>query len=113
MEDRNENRMPAVGIPRALLYYRYGTLWEHFFQALGVRTVPSPPGSRGILENGTKLAPDESCLSLKMFMGHVETLIGRCEQIFLRKARRHHRMGMIARNPDPLISQRDPGFLFT
>ena len=75
--------MPAVGIPRALLYYRYGGLWEHFFQALGVSTVLSPPGSRGILEAGARLAPDESCLSLKMFMGHVDTLVGRCRQIFI------------------------------
>ena len=77
------NEMPAVGIPRAMLYYRYGALWEHFFQALGVPTVLSPPSSRGILETGTALAPDESCLSLKMFMGHVESLIGRCGQIFI------------------------------
>ena len=26
------NSVPAVGIPRAMLYYRYGVLWEHFFR---------------------------------------------------------------------------------
>ena len=78
-----ENRMPSIGIPQALLYYRYGTLWEHFFQALGVSVVLSPPGSRGLLETGTRLAPDESCLSLKMFIGHVDALVGRCERIFI------------------------------
>ena len=77
------NPMPDLGIPRAMLYYRYGALWEHFFQVLGVPTVLSPPGSRGILEAGTRLAPDESCLSLKMFMGHVETLVGKCGRIFI------------------------------
>ena len=75
--------LPAVGIPRALLYYRYGALWEQFFRALGVTTVLSPPGSRGILEAGARLAPDEGCLSVKMYMGHVDTLIGKCEQIFI------------------------------
>lgn len=79
----SENKLPAVGIPRAMLYYRYGALWEAFFRELGVTFVLSPPGSRGILENGTKLAPDEGCLSLKMYMGHVEALIGRCERIFV------------------------------
>ena len=73
----------SVGIPRALLYYRYGALWERFFQVLGVPTVKSPPSSRGILQAGTMLAPDESCLSMKMFMGHVDALIGRCERIFI------------------------------
>ena len=76
-------KMPAIGIPRAMLYYRYGALWEHFFQSLGLSTVLSPPGSCGILEAGTRLAPDESCLSLKMFMGHVDALVGRCERIFI------------------------------
>ena len=79
----NESRMPAIGIPRAMLYYRYGALWEQFLQALGVSFQLSPPSSRGILETGTRLAPDESCLSLKMFMGHVDTLVGRCERILI------------------------------
>ena len=79
----SENKMPAIGIPRAMLYYRYGPLWEQFLRSLGVSFVLSPPGSRGILESGTKLAPDESCLSLKMFMGHVEALIGRCGRILI------------------------------
>ena len=79
----DNNRMLTVGIPRAMLYYRFGILWERFFQVLGVTTVLSPPGSRGILEAGTRLAPDESCLSLKMFMGHVDALIGRCDLVFI------------------------------
>ena len=82
-EETTGSRMPAVGIPRAMLYYRYGALWESFFRILGVTTVLSPPGSRGILEAGAALAPDESCLSMKMFMGHVQALIGRCGQIFI------------------------------
>ena len=73
----------TLGIPRALLYYRYGPLWDQFFRALGVQTVLSPPGSRGLLEAGARLAPDEGCLSLKMFMGHVESLIGKCDRIFI------------------------------
>ena len=83
MEEKNRNGIPAVGIPRALLYYRYGAMWEQFFRFLDVPVILSPPGSRGILEAGTRLAPDESCLALKMFIGHVDTLIGRCRQVFI------------------------------
>ena len=54
----NESRMPAIGIPRAMLYYRYGALWEQFLQALGVSFQLSPPSSRGILEAGTRLAAE-------------------------------------------------------
>ena len=79
----SETRLPAIGIPRAMLYYRYGELWTHFFQLLGISTVLSPPGSRGILEAGTILAPDEGCLSVKMFMGHADWLIGKCERVFI------------------------------
>ncbi len=77
------HKAPVVGIPRGLLYYRYGTLWEAFFKALGVQVLLSPPGSRGILESGAALAPDEGCLSLKMFIGHVDALVGRCDMIFV------------------------------
>ena len=35
----NGNRIPAIGIPRAMLYYRYGALWERFFEVLGVTAV--------------------------------------------------------------------------
>lgn len=83
MEETGGNRIPAIGIPRALLYYRYGTLWEHFFRALDVPVILSPLSSRGILDIGARLAPDEGCISLKMFIGHVEALIGKCERIFI------------------------------
>ncbi len=75
--------IPVIGIPRAMLYYRYGLLWERFFETLGVSTILSSPGNREILDTGAARAPDEGCLAVKMFMGHVESLIGRCERIFI------------------------------
>mgnify|MGYP002573515071 FL=1 len=32
-----------IGMPRALLHYRYGTLWTTFFEALGCDVVLSAP----------------------------------------------------------------------
>ncbi len=75
--------LPVVGIPRALLYDRYGELWEHFFRALGIPVILSPVSNRGLLEKGIALAPDESCLSMKMYMGHVQALMGKCDWIFI------------------------------
>ena len=72
-----------IGIPRALLYYRYHTLWETFFEELGVETVISPPTNKGILDSGSIYAIDESYLPMKIFLGHVEWLIGRCDMILL------------------------------
>ena len=75
--------LPVIGIPRALLYYRSGTLWKAFFEALGVPVVLSPPTSREILDSGSSLAVDETCLSAKIFIGHVRSLLGTCDRIFV------------------------------
>lgn len=73
----------VIGIPRALLYHRYGTLWRGFFEGLGVQTIVSGPTSRQLLEDGAALAVDETCLSLKIFFGHVRELLGRCDYILV------------------------------
>ncbi len=73
----------TIGIPRALLYYRYRTLWTTFFKELGVETVVSAPTDRAIMETGSALVVDETCLSAKIFYGHVNSLIGRCDYNFI------------------------------
>ena len=73
----------TIGIPRALLYYRYGTLWEMFFRNLGRHVVVSPPTDRAVLQAGEEVSSDESCLASKVFMGAVASLIGRCDAIFI------------------------------
>lgn len=76
-----ENQTITIGLPRALLYYRYRTLWRAFFQSLGMETVVSAPTDRDILAQGTALAIDEACLSLKIYLGHVAALVGKCDYI--------------------------------
>lgn len=78
-----EQQTAAVGLPRAMLYYRYQTLWTAFFRELGLETVDSGPTDREILERGTALAIDEACLSLKIYLGHVAALVGRCQYILV------------------------------
>lgn len=73
----------TVGIPKALLYYRYKDLWIHFFEELGIDIIISPNTNRQILEDGKKYAVDETCLSLKIFLGHVYYLIGQCDYILV------------------------------
>ena len=72
-----------IGLPRALLYARCRVLWRAFFQALGVDTVTSPPTDREIQERGSALAIDEACLSLKIYLGHVQALVGQCDYILV------------------------------
>ncbi len=72
-----------IGIPRALLYYRYGIFWETFFQKLGHETVLSPRTNKDILTKGEQLSIDENCLSTKLFFGHVAALEGKCDYCFV------------------------------
>lgn len=43
----------------------------------------SGPTDREILERGTALAIDEACLSLKIYLGHVAALVGKCDYILV------------------------------
>ena len=45
-----ENNTLTIGLPRAMLYYRYSVLWRTFFQELGMETVDSGPTDREILD---------------------------------------------------------------
>jgi len=72
-----------IGLPRALLYHKYHSLWTAFFEEIGWRTVVSPPTNRRIMERGVALAVDESCLPMKVFLGHVDALRGHCDAVFV------------------------------
>ncbi len=72
-----------IGIPRAFLYYKYHVLWETFFDELGIEYVVSPKTNKDIIKRGEMHAMDESCLSSKIFTGHVDYLIDKCDYIFI------------------------------
>ena len=72
-----------IGIPRALLYYKYGDFWLDFFEYLNIEVVLSPETNKKILKKGIKSSVDESCLSSKIYMGHVESLKSICDYIFI------------------------------
>lgn len=71
-----------VGIPRALLFYRYQTLWTTFFEALGRTVVVSEPTTKAMVEQGDALSIDECCLASKVYMGHVASLMDSCDAVF-------------------------------
>ena len=60
-----------IGIPRALMYYRYGVLWKHFFESLGCKVILSPKSNQEILTLGINNTIDECCLPYKLYIGHV------------------------------------------
>ncbi len=72
-----------IGIPRALLYYRYGTLWKVFFESMGFETVISPQTNKEIMDAGSHYTIDENCISSKLFFGHIAALEGHCDAVFV------------------------------
>lgn len=73
----------TIGLPRAMLYYRYGVMWETFFRELGCDILTSRETDREILECGIKCSIDECCLPSKIFLGHVFSLVGKCDYILV------------------------------
>lgn len=77
-----------VGIPNALGYHRYGVLWETFLQELNVPFVVSTETNGQILAEGTRCSVDETCLPAKLYLGHVASLVGRCDSILVPRLQR-------------------------
>lgn len=73
----------TVGIPRALLYYRYRALWTTFFEQIGREVVVSGSTDRDILARGESASVDECCLASKLYLGHFESLIDSCDAVFI------------------------------
>ena len=72
-----------VGIPQALLYHKYAPMWLHFFRALGCTVVTSPKTNRQIIEQGTQYAIDETCLAVKIYLGHIAYLVDKVDYVFI------------------------------
>lgn len=72
-----------IGIPRALLYYWYGSLWEQFWSDCGWEVATSPPTDHRIMKLGIEVAIDELCLPVKVFLGHVRYLAPKVERILI------------------------------
>lgn len=82
---KNKKTIPKIkiGIPRAMLYYRYGVLWKNFFESLGCNVVLSPETNQQIIEYGINHTIDECCLSYKIYIGHVIYLSNICDYILI------------------------------
>ncbi|WP_163191746.1 acyl-CoA dehydratase activase-related protein [Clostridium thermarum] len=71
----------VVGIPKGLMYWKYGSTLEVFLKELGIQYIVSPDTSRDILDRGVNCCVDDACLPIKIFHGHVHWLKDRCDLI--------------------------------
>lgn len=83
-----------IGIPRALLYYKYEKLWTTFFDQVGIEYVISPVTTKDIVQRGANLAIDETCLPTKILLGHIDWLLDKCDYIFIPRVEYAYRSQM-------------------
>ncbi len=72
-----------IGIPRALIYWKFPFFWEKFFESLNFEVLLSPPTNKEIVEEGVKISDPETCFSNKVYFGHLKWLDGKCDLIFV------------------------------
>ncbi len=72
-----------IGIPRGIHYYYSGIFWKYFFKKCNIDVIYSSKTTHEILEIGKSLAPDEMCLSMKVYLGHISSLEGKCDYILI------------------------------
>jgi predicted nucleotide-binding protein (sugar kinase/HSP70/actin superfamily) len=75
--------MKTVGIPRALLYHRYGRFWQTYLSELGLEVKVSRPTTKQTVERGVGKVSSEVCLPLKVMAGHIEELKDSVDYLFL------------------------------
>ena len=72
-----------IGLPKALLYHYYYPLWKAFFDELKVDYIESNDTTARTLILGKEKSIDESCLALKIYLGHIEELKDKCDYILV------------------------------
>ena len=71
------NLEKKVGIPKAMLYYTYFPFWYGFFNDLGIEVILSSNTTKKTISDGASLVVTETCLPVKVFVGHVLDLINK------------------------------------
>ncbi len=73
-----------IGIARALSYYNYFPYYWGFFNHLGIEIILSTPTTKKTLSEGSSLVVTETCLPIKIYVGHVVELVNKgVKKIFI------------------------------
>ncbi|KGK92015.1 hypothetical protein DP73_00135 [Desulfosporosinus sp. HMP52] len=72
-----------IGIPRGLSYYLDNFSWEEFFEILGYRVEYSEDSSAETFAAGNQLAGSEQCFPVKVYYGHVVSLLQKTTNLFI------------------------------
>jgi predicted nucleotide-binding protein (sugar kinase/HSP70/actin superfamily) len=70
-------------VPRSLFYHSEQELITTFLEGIGATPVLSPHTNRKIMEAGVNLAVDETCLPVKIHLGHVQALESKTDAVLV------------------------------
>ena len=76
-----------IGIPRALMFYRYFPLWRTFFKRLGWRVMVSD----GVRQKEKIIYFEDSCLPMKLLVTHAVQLKDKVDHLFIPRLVSVHR----------------------
>ena len=66
-----------IGIPRGMSFYNNYPFLYGFFTALGIKIVLSDPTTKQTMSEGASLVVTETCLPIKIYLGHILNLISK------------------------------------
>lgn len=72
-----------IGLPRALMFYRYYPFLKTFLEGCGYEVRSSPPTNMKILGMGTDVCVDDVCVAVKVLFGHVRHLEGKVDAVLV------------------------------
>lgn len=75
MENNNTKNEKVIGIPRAMSFYHNYPFYHGFFSELGIKIVLSDVTTKQTMSSGSALVVTETCLPIKIYVGHVLNLI--------------------------------------
>lgn len=67
----------VIGIPRGMSYYGNYPFWYGFFSSLGFKIILSDPTTKQTMSDGSALVITETCLPIKIYLGHIINLINK------------------------------------
>lgn len=79
-----KNNEKTIGIPRGMSFYNDYPFYYGFFTDLGIKIVLSDPTTKQTMSRGSSLVVTETCLPIKVYIGHVLNLIDKgIDKIFV------------------------------
>jgi predicted nucleotide-binding protein (sugar kinase/HSP70/actin superfamily) len=68
-----------IGIPKALMFYRYVPFWRTFFESLGWEVIVS----KDVGKKGKIIYFEDSCLPMKLLVTHATSLASEVDHLFV------------------------------